>query len=613
MKGVDRLLAIVGVLFSANVTVAQSSRFDELGNQSQRKIVRGCPVDMECDDSTTALKEVVFRPRNQNAPTTKSIRPQDLRPDLPWLAELQLPNIPFQWDDRIIRYLVHYKNDPRGRSIMSGWLKKQSKYRAMIEQTLARAGLPTDLQYLAMIESGFDPNTVSRVGAVGLWQFMPAGGKIYDLQQTRWVDLRRDPTLATQAASAHLRDLFARFGNWELALAAYNAGYGGVLRAIATFNSNNFWKLLEYENALPWGSSFYVAKALAAAIVGNNRELFGYDQITYDPPIHTQRIKVKKSTSLSHVARSLALPLEVITTLNPQFRHGRTPPNEGATIHVPSNVALSSSQIELIHKDEGLDTYTVKHGQRFEDIATRFGISRRRLRKLNGIRHELEVRGGDLLLVPRINKQTQADNAKQATNNLYVSGFPKNNPDEPLMIPVPDKNYRVEGSRHVFYRVVTGDSLFGIAKSLGIDRFQLASYNGLHNEARIHPRMILQAFINPNFDLKKAHVQILDPSRILVVTRGSKEHLDHIEKRVGRKRITYTVKTGDTMKSIGRKYGLSGYSVGRINRISPNSKPEAGQELILYKVVDPSRSDRAKKQSRRVPRTTKRRQRTKTK
>src|SRR5690606_39166011 len=104
---------------------------------------------------------------------------------------------------------------------------------------------------ISMIESSYDPHEYSRTGASGLWQFMPAGGRIYGLEQNRWIDQRNDPVLATRAAMYYFKDLYHRFGDWDLALAAYNAGYGAVLKGIAKYNTNDFWQLLEYENALP--------------------------------------------------------------------------------------------------------------------------------------------------------------------------------------------------------------------------------------------------------------------------------------------------------------------------------------------------------------------------
>jgi membrane-bound lytic murein transglycosylase D len=128
-----------------------------------------------------------------------SARPQDVRPDLPWLAGLKTGDIAVRWDPRVIRFLEFYRDDPRGRSIMGGWLRAQGRFREMILSSLRRHGLPEDLLYIAMIESSYDPIEVSRVGASGLWQFMPEGGHIYGLRQDHWVDERNDPEKSNEA------------------------------------------------------------------------------------------------------------------------------------------------------------------------------------------------------------------------------------------------------------------------------------------------------------------------------------------------------------------------------------------------------------------------------
>ncbi|MCB2039108.1 MAG: lytic transglycosylase domain-containing protein, partial [Ottowia sp.] len=188
----------------------------------------------------------------------------------------------------------------------------------MIVGYLKDAGLPQDLLYVSMIESSYDPYTYSRAGASGLWQFMPAGGKIYGLEIDRWIDERNDPVRSTIAVLDYFKDLYQRFGDWHLALAAYNAGYGAVLRSIARYNTNDFWQLLEYENALPWESSIYVPKAIAAAIVGHNRELFGFGDVKPRPAEAWDDVEVPKSVALSVIAHAAGCSVDDLKRLNPQ-------------------------------------------------------------------------------------------------------------------------------------------------------------------------------------------------------------------------------------------------------------------------------------------------------
>ena len=168
-------------------------------------------------------------------------QPETVPTSIPWLSSLKLPDMPVRLDPRVVRYLEFYKTDPKGRSIMTSWLRRQGRYRALMETAMEQAHLPKALLYVSMIESSYDPHDRSHVGAVGLWQFLPEGARIYGLRVDHWVDERKDPEKATLAAMRYLGDLKARFGTWSLALAAFNAGYGAVLRSIHKYNSNDYF------------------------------------------------------------------------------------------------------------------------------------------------------------------------------------------------------------------------------------------------------------------------------------------------------------------------------------------------------------------------------------
>ena len=167
---------------------------------------------------------------------------------------------------------------------------------------MAKAGLPTDLIWLALIESGYNPTIRSPAGAAGLWQFMPDTARAYGLTVDRWVDERLDPRRATEAAVRLLSDLHRRFGNWELAMAAYNMGHGGLSRAIRKFNSNDFWELSRHEAGIPWETTLYVPKIFATAIVMNNPRAFGIGGVTPSGPEPFDIVRVAPGVLLSRVA-----------------------------------------------------------------------------------------------------------------------------------------------------------------------------------------------------------------------------------------------------------------------------------------------------------------------
>jgi membrane-bound lytic murein transglycosylase D len=593
-----------------------------------RRAVRGCPLELDCRamEGMRAFELQAFpragsrspwidaddaeghnRVRYFHRPTSArtAADPLELRPDLPWLADLELPDLPVRWHERVISYLEFYKDDPRGRRIMASWLRAEGRYGDHMRRELRKAGLPRDLVYVAMIESGFNPHGYSRAGASGLWQFMPSTGRIYGLQQSSWLDERNDPEQSTRAAILFLEDLHHRFGDWHLALAAYNAGYGAILHAVSKYNTNDFWELLDYENALPWESSVYVPKILATAIVGKNLEVFGYQDVEPEPALAWDTVEVPKSIELRAVARAAGTELEEIQRLNPQLRRDRTPPTiERYPIRIPKGrAALFAERFPQLEGDwDDYDAYVASHGERFEDIATTHGISYRRLLTLNGLTSEAEVRGGMVLVVPKVSEDEKRENRARAEDNLHASGEPRGNPGDKYIVAVPDAQFEVEGKKRVFYRVVSGDTLFEIARSFGVSHLMLADYNGIDPEAHLQPRMVLQVWVDPSFDPAEHQIRVLDPERVEVVERGSDAHLDAAEARMGRNRIRYVAQERRTLHDIGRRYGLTHRDLARINRLPYNTVLEPGDEIIIYEVVDRTESRRAEQQWRRARR-----------
>jgi membrane-bound lytic murein transglycosylase D len=573
------------------------------GNTEQRKAVRGTPLETNANDPLRRAlrefeRETFPASSSHGAPGQPGARPTSRRATPPsppsWLRGAKLGDLPVRWDARVVRYLEFYKDDPRGRALMSTWLKAKGRYERMISEALRRHRLPQDLIYLCMIESSFDSNTYSRVGASGLWQFMPSGTVIYGLRMDYWVDERNDPVKATEAAMAYWKDLHERFGSWHLALAAYNAGFGAVLKSMAKYNTNDFWTLLELEGGLPWESSIYVPKALAAAVVGHNLSLFGYADLQPSAPFEYDVVKIDKSVLLTTIAKAAGVPTNAVLELNPQLRRNRTPPG-GYELRIPKGTKEAFTRGFPQHRAEsdGYDEVLVKHGERFEDIATTHGTTVKALRELNDVTEIIDVRGGTVLLVPRVDDATRKRNRAAAEVDLYRSEVAPGAPGDPMIVAVPDKDFSIPGRKRVFYRVVAGDTLEGVAAVFAVRPAELAAWNDLDPEAKIQARMVLVAYVDPAFDAEKARVALLDASRLMVVTMASPEHLDLFEGRKGRVRKKIVVKAGDTLESLGRPHHLTKYDMARINRRSYYTPLVAGEELVVYAVVDKAKARKA--------------------
>jgi membrane-bound lytic murein transglycosylase D len=589
-----------------------------------RRSIRGCSVDERCARPGDLLREVeleMFPPPGTSPwiddrvpppshlepgpPTPLVKRPSELRPDAPWLDQLELPDLPVKWSKTLVDYLVFYRDDPRGRGIMESWLVAQGRYRDMILAHLRRARLPEDLLYVAMIESGYDPGDSSSAGALGVWQFMPEGGRIYGLREDRWVDERRDPLRSTIAQMDYFADLHQRFADWHVALAAFNMGYGAMLRSIARYNSNDYYRLCEYENAIPWETCLYTPKVLAAAIVGHNRAAFGFDKLKVAAAETWEEVALPASVSLGALARVASVSESELKRLNPQLRHGRTPPGEsGYVVRVPAGARAEAQRrlVELESDWKSYDAYVIAHGERVEDVATTFGISVAQLRKLNDVTRDAEIEGGTVLVVPRISDDQRTRNRARAKANLHSSGVDQKD-GEPLLVPIPDKAAVVDGKRRVFYRVVAGDTLRGVARALAIKPADLAQWNALDPDGNLQPRMVLLAWVAPEFDAARHAVNLLDDSQLLVVTRGSPEHMDLAEARTGRIRTEYIAPGKEKLADVAKKFGMGSHDLARINRISYDTVLTKGQTIIVYQVADPSRSKRADEQWKKTPRT----------
>ncbi len=489
------------------------------------------------------------------------VKPIETPPAIPWLDQIKLPDLPVRLDPRVVRYLEFYKSDRRGRAIMGSWLKKQGRWKPLFEDALRRARLPLGLVYVSMIESGFDPLDRSHAGAVGLWQFMPEGGRIYGLRNDYWIDERRNPEKATEAFVHYIADLKERFGAWPLTLAAFNAGYGAVLRAMQKYNTNDYWELCRHEDGLPWETTLYVPKAMAVAIVGENKHLFGYDDVATEAPYAFDRVTVPSSMSIAAMAKSAGVSVAELAALNPELRRNRTPP-EPWQARVPRGAGARFASAYEAHR-ELVKPFVVRFGERLDDLAAAHGISAHELRTLNAIDDSSEVRPGLTLIVPDGRKPLAPP------------------PCDTTIVAVPDKDDAVAGRKRVFYRTLPMDTPSEIAAFFKVKPTELAKWNNVDLDARLASNMVLQLWVARDFDTSKA--ALVDASRVRVVTVGSAEFFDLVEGKRGRKRLTYVVKKGDDMKRIGKKFNLTVADLERINRFgAAHTDLAVGQKLTVY-------------------------------
>src|SRR5438876_4065827 len=276
------------------------------------------------------------------------------------------------------------------------------KFQPMIERILKEEGVPLDLIYLAQAESAFEPRAVSRAQAKGMWQFISSRGKEYGLRQTWWIDERNDPEKATRAAARHLKDLFQEFGDWYLAMAAYNSGPVRVQRALEKTGADNFWTLAE-RRALPKETINYVPNILALTIIGKNPEKYGFN-VTPEPPLETERVQVDKATDLRVIAEAINVPVEDLRDLNTHVLRWTTPPDDqDFQLILPKGYGDKfNQQVSSLPESKRVlfREHVVRKGDTLGLIAKKYGTSASQLVQANNLGKTPVLKVGRSLIIP---------------------------------------------------------------------------------------------------------------------------------------------------------------------------------------------------------------------
>jgi membrane-bound lytic murein transglycosylase D len=302
----------------------------------------------------------------------------------------------------VTQYLQQYRDDPRARENIRGWVRRFPNHRLVIETALAREQLPLGLAFVAMIESGFSASALSSKGAGGFWQFRPSVARAYGMEVTFWVDERRDLEKSSTAAAKYLGDLHQRFGSWELALAGYNAGVFSVLDSIVRFNTNDYATLCRVESGLPWETTEYVPKVLAVAVVEKNHQVFGIEEPRPEPPRPFDTITVPPAVTFERLATRLRMTADELATWNPTYPRRRTPIDRGPVdLRVPAGTAARVTKPLGDLRPDNVVPVQVQTGETLVRIAKARKISAARLRSLNAVGDDSEVTPGTTILIPR--------------------------------------------------------------------------------------------------------------------------------------------------------------------------------------------------------------------
>jgi membrane-bound lytic murein transglycosylase D len=449
-------------------------------------------------------------------------------------------DLPLMMTDQVAGYISYFSN--RGRGIFERAFARSGRYREMMIPILKQEGVPQDLIYLAQAESGFHPLAVSRVGARGIWQFMASRARGYGLSHNMWVDDRQDPEKSTRAAAHHLKDLYNQFGDWYLAMAAYNSGPGTVQAAVKRTGYADFWELYR-RNVLPKETRNYVPIILAVTIMTKNLSQYGFDDVSMDSPAKFDAVTINYPVDLRLVAQCVGSTQAELQELNPSLLRLTTPREGKFVLHLPAGTTEQyETAIAAIPADMRLwwRYHTVQSGDTLASLSRAYHIPVKSILQAN------HLEGSEL-----------AAEAK-------------------VIIPLPpSKHFNDTGSyarRITRYRVHSGDTVETVAENFGVPPQMIRRWNGIRGDSLRGRRVLaLHLPVTPSANGAEAASQTRKsaiPSKKTTHTPSSAHNAptaakdDNADAGV----VRHKVKSGETLYSIANTYKTTVAALKRDNR-----------------------------------------------
>jgi len=469
--------------------------------------------------------------------------------DVSFLTEL----IPIENNERVDHFVCRFTG-PQKKWIRKS-LERSGRYRDRMREIFREEGLPEELVYLALIESGYNPHAYSRSGAVGIWQFMKATGRRYGLVIDWWVDERRDLEKSTRAAALYLKDLYALFEDWHLAAAAYNAGEGKLKRGLDRYRTDNFWKLSK-KRYLKKETRNYVPRFLAVLTIARDPRRYGFSELEYETPLLYETVAIRHPMDLAVAAQGCGVGLNHMKKLNPQLHRGCTPPHYRGDYEI--KIPRGSRERFVAHcsglgPEERLTfvRHRIRSGETLSHIANRYGVSIRSITEMNRMKSRHRIREGKSIIVPVPARYADQNGLSKKKWTSAASGSG-------------DKKYRVR----------KGDSLWSISIRHGVSVDALRRWNRLGTSAKIHPgqRLVVR---KPETASTRTRI---DAPRSVAAAR--------VSPGPGKgTKVIYRVRKGDSLWKIANRHDVSLASVVRWNGLSASSNIHPGQNLVLWREV----------------------------
>jgi membrane-bound lytic murein transglycosylase D len=451
-------------------------------------------------------------------------------------------DLPLMMTDQVAGYINYFST--RGRGTLEHALERSGKYEAMIRQTLKEEGVPQDLIYLAQAESGFHPLALSRAGARGMWQFMGSRAKGYGLERSWWIDDRQDPEKATRAAARHLKDLYNQFGDWYLAMAAYNSGPGTVQSAVKRTGYADFWQLYN-RNVLPKETRNYVPIILAVAIMAKNPEQYGLDKVVREEPAAFDTVKIDYPVDLRLVAECVDASVDEVQDLNPSLLRMTTPKDEPFDLHLPvgtsekfqTAIAAVPSEMRVWWR-----YHKVQAGDTLASISRTYRTSPKAIAEANNLTGE----------------------SLDGTNKLIIPITPGSHGS-----PEDVGTYSQRATR---YKVRKGDTVQTVADNFGVPAKMVRRWNHLKADS-LRGRTVVYVYL----PVTRGSTEQTESRKT-----GSASHSKSSQTSANNSVVRHKVKQGETFTSIASSYKTSVAALKRDNQNVATLRP--GMVLVIREV-----------------------------